>query len=126
MRMLKLFRVLLAPLGPEGDDDSLQDASQGRGEKRSPDAEEFGPSDQSEQRYNWMQADSLSNDARSDQFTLNDVNDHEIDQNSHRDQPAVRETDYYAERARNDGSQHRDKGHYESQNAQEERVVQVE
>src|SRR5579884_2590164 len=115
--------MLLAPLAPESDNNSLQNPGERRSEESAPDAKEFRTSKECKQGDDRVEADCLTDDARADQFALDHMNDHKVGQYPCCSQPAMREANGDTECTRNNGAQHRNEGHYKGQRAQEDRIM---
>src|ERR1700694_3948915 len=71
-RLLKFVWMCYTPFRPEGYQQRLQDACNGRGEERSPDAKEFRSRNEGCKRDNRMQPNGLAHDARPHHIPLDD------------------------------------------------------
>ena len=93
----ELVGMSCAPFSPQGDNDGLDDAYDRGDEERAQDAEEFSAGDQSSDGNDGMQTNGVSDDARSNDMTLNGVYAKEIYQDYNGEHPTlVSQVDYPA------------------------------
>ena len=80
--------MCLAPFGPDGNEQCLENARHWRGKQCAPNAKEFTPGNQGSQRDHGMEPNRFPHDARPDHVTFYHVHDHEVNQHNDRQEPA--------------------------------------
>src|SRR5579859_3413595 len=95
------------PLDPDCDEQSLEDACNGRGEECAPDAKEFGTCDQSSERDDGMQSNRFTDNTRPDDVALKDMYAYKIGEDDNCDEPALGQGEQDTDSPRNEGTQHR-------------------